>query len=84
MATDDLYATLTVILREVFEDEELVARPDLTADDVADWDSLSHLRLIMTVQKRFGIKFSAGEIGKLTNVGDLARLITAKVSERGG
>jgi acyl carrier protein len=55
-----------------------VARPGLAADDVEDWDSLSHLRLITTVQKKFGVKFSAGEIGRLKNVGDLAALIEAK------
>jgi len=84
MAVDTIYRTLTEILREVFEDDELVATPELTAHDVPDWDSLSHLRLVMTVQKRFGIRFSANEIGKLANVGDLARLIAAKAPERGG
>jgi acyl carrier protein len=84
MAPDAVYARLTEILREVFDDEALVARPELTADDVPEWDSLSHLRLIATVQKRFGIKFSASEIGKLNNVGDLARLVEARGSGLGG
>jgi acyl carrier protein len=42
------------------------------------------LRLIATVQKRFGVKFSASEIGKLNNVGDLARLVEARGSGQGG
>jgi acyl carrier protein len=78
MQIDAIYSQLTTILREVFDDPALVARPDLAADDVEDWDSLSHLRLITTVQKAFGVKFSAGEIGRLNNVGDLAALIQAK------
>jgi acyl carrier protein len=80
MHADAIYPQLTTILREVFDDEALVARPELTADDVDEWDSLSHLRLVMTVQRAFGVKFSAGEIGQLSNVGDLARLIQTKTS----
>ena len=78
MDTEAIYQQLTMILRDVFDDETLVARPDLTADDVDEWDSLSHLRLITTVQKGFGVKFSAAETGNLGNIGDLARLIQAK------
>jgi len=80
MQADAIYPRLTTILRDVFDDAALVARPDLTADDVEEWDSLSHLRLITTVQKTFGIKFSAAEIGRLSNIGDLARLIGAKAA----
>lgn len=80
MDSTNIFPRLTTILRDVFEDDGLVATPELTADDVEEWDSLSHLRLIMTVQKAFGVKFSASEIGRLKNVGDLAQLIQAKAS----
>jgi acyl carrier protein len=80
MNADAIYAKLTTIMRDVFDDDALVARPDLTADDVEEWDSLSHLRLVMTVQKAFGVKFSASETGKLKNVGELAELIRAKAA----
>jgi len=74
----DLYRTMTAILREVFEDDALEATPQLTADDVDGWDSLNHIRLMLAVQKRFGVKFSAAEVGKLGNVGDLVALVRAK------
>lgn len=80
MQADMIYAKLTKIFHDVFEDRSLVLRPDLTADDVDDWDSLSHLRMIMTVQSEFGIKLSASEIGRLKNVGDLASLIQSKTA----
>lgn len=79
MEAEAVYQQLTTIMRDVFDDEDIVAYPELTADDVAEWDSLSHLRLITTVQKGFGVKFSAAETGNLDNVGDLVRLIQAKV-----
>jgi acyl carrier protein len=74
----DLYRKMTAILREVFEDDALEATPQLTADDVDGWDSLNHMRLMLAVQKRFGVKFSAAEVGKLGNVGDLVALVRAK------
>lgn len=80
MTLDTIYARLTQIMRDVFDDDALTPTPDMTADDVDEWDSLSHLRLVMTVQKAFGIKFSAAETGGMKNVGDLAGLIAAKLA----
>lgn len=73
-----IYSRLTDILRDVFDDDSLEATPELTATDVDGWDSLTHIRLLLTIEKAFSIKFSTAEIGKLENVGDLARLIAAK------
>jgi len=80
MTAAEIYPRLTDIMRDLFDDDDLVAHPALTADDVKEWDSLTHLRLMLTVQKAFGVKFSAAEIGKLKNVGDLASLIQAKAT----
>ena len=76
---DNIYEKLTYILRNVFDDDTLVARPDLTADQVRGWDSFAHLRLILAVEEAFSVRFSASQITSLQNVGDLARLIHAKL-----
>ena len=78
MNVEDIYSKLTLLMQEVFDDETVVATPDLTADDVEEWDSLSHIRLIVTVQKAFNVKLSAGEVGNLKNVSELVDLIQAK------
>jgi acyl carrier protein len=78
MQPTEIYDKLTHIFRDTFDDPELVLGPQLTADDVDGWDSLYHIRLMLTVQEAFSIKFSALEIGNLKNVGDLANLIAAK------
>lgn len=79
MTEEEIYRKLTAIFRDVFDDDDLVARPELTADDVPDWDSLSHVRLILTVVREFQASFSAAEIAELKNVGDLAALLTRKM-----
>jgi acyl carrier protein len=75
---DPIINDLTRVFREVFDDDELVLRPELTADDVDGWDSLSHIRMILAVQKAFGVKFTAAEMSRLKNVGDLIALTKLK------
>jgi acyl carrier protein len=81
MQTDVVYAKLADIFRDVFDDDQIVLRPELTADEVPEWDSLSHVRLILTVQQKFGIKFSAAQTTSLKNVGELVTLIQSRVRQ---
>ena len=78
MVSSAIYDKLKDVFRQVFDDDEIDVRPELSANDVEDWDSLSHIRLMLTAEKAFGIKFSAAEVGKLKNVGDLVSLIQSK------
>lgn len=78
MPVDVIYPRLTEILQETFNDDTLVARPELTAADVDGWDSLSHLRLIMNVERAFKVRFTAKQISSLKNVGELAALIETR------
>jgi acyl carrier protein len=73
-----IYSRLETVFSEVFDDFSVKLTPQLTAKDVDGWDSLTHIRLILTVEKAFKIKFSTSEIGKLENVGDLVALIARK------
>jgi acyl carrier protein len=78
MPLDAIYEKLSDILRDQFDDDDIVARPDLTATDVDGWDSFAHIRLMLAVERSFGVSFSASQISTLNNVGDLANLIASK------
>jgi acyl carrier protein len=69
---------LTQVFHDVFDDDELVLTPQLSADDVDEWDSLSHIRLILSVQRAFNVMISPAETSRLKNVGELVDLIEAK------
>jgi acyl carrier protein len=73
-----VYSQLTKIFEDVFDDDSIQLTAALSAKDVDGWDSLTHIRLILTIEKAFKIKFSTSEIGKLENVGDLVSLIKAR------
>jgi acyl carrier protein len=73
-----IYAKLTTVFEDVFDDDSINVTSGLSARDVDGWDSLTHIRLMVTVEKAFKVKFSTPEIGKLGNVGDLVALIKSR------
>jgi acyl carrier protein len=75
-----IYATLTQVFRDVF-DEDIELRPDLSAKAVEGWDSLTHIRLMLTIEKAFHVKFSTSDLGSLKDVGDLVRLIEKRAKK---
>lgn len=72
------FERLTGVLVDVFDDDDLVATPGLSASDVDGWDSLAHVRFMLAVEKAFDVRFSASEISSFKTVGDLARAIQAR------
>ena len=78
MDEPQIYARLAEIFRDVFDEDSIEVTPELSARDVDSWDSLNHIRLILTIEKAFKIKFSTSEIGSLENVGGLVALIQAR------
>lgn len=80
MSESEIYEKLTGVFRDVFDDDDLTPTPEMTADDVEEWDSLSHIRLMLSVERAFGVRFSTVELGGLKKVGDLARLVESKLN----
>jgi acyl carrier protein len=70
---------LTPIFREVFDNDAIVVSPAMTAAEVEEWDSLTHIRLMVAIEQAFGLRFSTAEISSFKNVGDLARCIEGKL-----
>ena len=79
MERADLIDRITSVFREVFDDDSLVLSPEMSADDIDDWDSLSHIRLIVSHEKEFGVKFKTTEIGDIRNVGGFIDLLKSKL-----
>ena len=75
----DLKERLTRVFRTVFDNESIELTPELTADDVDEWDSLSHINLMIAIELEFGIEFKQNEIQNFANVGELMQNIRDKV-----
>ena len=74
---------LTPVFRQVFDDNSIVITRNTTADDIDDWDSLTHMNLVIAMELRFKIQFALGELQSLKNVGDMLDLINRKIVKQG-
>jgi acyl carrier protein len=77
MNKDEIYTRLQGIFDNVFM-EEVKISPELAAKDVEEWDSLTHVSLVLAIEERFGLRFKVGEIESAKNVGDLVSLIALR------
>jgi acyl carrier protein len=68
------------IFQDIFDDPSLQITESTTASDIDAWDSLTHIDLIVQVEKEFKIKLSTGEVRGLKNVGDFITLIAGKAT----
>jgi acyl carrier protein len=76
----DVLTELNGVFRQVFGNGIPTITRTTTADDIEDWDSLTHMMLIAAVEKKFGVKFPLGELSSLQNVGDMADSIEKKLA----
>lgn len=75
----EIIEKLTIVFREVFGDNTIVLRDDMTAADVESWNSLTHMIMITKVEEVFGIRFKLKELNRLKNVGNLCDTISEKL-----
>lgn len=67
------------IFRDILDEESLNLTRETTANDVEGWDSLTHIQLIVAIEKQFKVKFSSKEILSWKNVGELLDSLQDKV-----
>ena len=69
---------LTGVFRTVFENDDLVLNPEMSAQDVENWDSFNHINLVIDIEGAFGVTFTTEEIGSMNNIGDLVAVLQSK------
>lgn len=74
--------TIIDVTRKITGDNEVEINTSTAARDVKGWDSLAHIQIILDLEKKFGIRLRAGEVAKLTCVGDLVDIILIKKAEQ--
>ncbi|HEV8079750.1 MAG TPA: acyl carrier protein [Chitinophagaceae bacterium] len=80
MTENELLAQLSLLFTDVIDEGDVNLTMDTVADDVEGWDSLTHIQIIVAVEKKFGIRFSLNEIQLFKNVGDFVRCVKGKLS----
>ena len=78
MEKNQILKQLEEVFRSVFDDEQIVLTPETTADDIEEWDSLTHIQLVVAIEKSFHVKFTAREIMEWPNIAAITDSIVAK------
>jgi len=78
MTESEIYAALTEVFQEVFDDDDIALTAETTAEDIPGWDSQAHVNLVVAAEMRFGIRFRTSELESLHDVGDFVKLIASK------
>jgi acyl carrier protein len=73
-----IYQKLTPIFQNILDDNTLVLGPGTSARDVPSWDSVNHIRIVLSIEQQFGLKIKVRETAELMNVGDLVEFIQKK------
>ncbi|HLU26271.1 MAG TPA: acyl carrier protein [Longimicrobiales bacterium] len=76
--SNEVFGRLARIVADTFGIDSGTVTPEMTAEDVPNWDSLNHLRLISAVEAHFGIRFTMAEVMGFQNVGDLLAVVERK------
>ncbi len=79
MPSGNVLETVKEIMVDVFDLDDIEINESTTAEDVEEWDSLSHIRLMVAIERKYGFKFTNSEIESLSNVGDLVKMIKTKI-----
>ncbi|NLP26772.1 MAG: acyl carrier protein [Clostridiales bacterium] len=71
----EVYNSLTIIFRDIFDDDTIVINNNTSADDIEDWDSFEHINLISAVEKQFKMRFTMKQVSTMKNVGEMVSII---------
>lgn len=79
MEKTDILKQVQDIFRDILDDENIILSDASTAEDIEDWDSLTHIQLIKAIEKNFSIRFNSREILSWNNVGEMLDCIKSKL-----
>lgn len=79
MDKSEILKQINTIFIDVLDNPAIALRPETVAADVEEWDSLTHIQLIVAVEKHFRIRFTTSEVQGLKNVGHLCDEVDRKL-----
>lgn len=78
MNVEEIIKQVNNIFIDVLDNTDIVIKPEITSDDIEEWDSLNHIQLVVAIEKYFNVRFTAAEIVNFMNVGDMCEAIKNK------
>ena len=81
MDNAELLQSIQIIMRETLELPNLNVTNEMSAADVDEWDSMTHIQIISAIAAKYKLRFALGELQALKNVGDMIELIKKKLNK---
>ena len=66
------------VILNVFPDLQLEITPIMNSSDIDEWDSMTHLNLVMQVQEEFNITMEFNDVISIESIGDLMEYLEKK------
>jgi acyl carrier protein len=82
LTKEEVLEKLNEVFRDVFDNEKIVVNENTTADDIDEWDSLEHIRLVDAVEAEFNMNFSMKEVSSMKNVGEMAEIVAQRAKPK--
>ena len=79
MSRQEILDKVNEIFQDVFDDETITVAEATTAEDIEDWDSLTHITLISEIESEFGFKFAMKDVIGMKDVGEMLDIIEKEV-----
>lgn len=80
MDRTDIFNRVSNVFNNVLE-ENIEIKESYTSDDVEGWDSLTHIMLIVEIEKEFAVKFLSNEMIAWENIGEMLDCIQEKLNK---
>ncbi len=80
MEKNEILNQVLSVFHDVLDNEDIVLTYETTANDIEEWDSLSHIQLVVAIEKKFKLRFTSKEIQSWKNVGEMLDCIKEKVA----
>lgn len=75
-----IFEKLTVIFRDVMDNDDIVLEESTSSNDIEEWDSLAHVQLTERIEEEFGLKLSAKEMASWVDVGEMVDFMEKKLN----
>lgn len=71
----EIHERLEQVFRDVFNDDSLELRDDMSSRDIDGWDSMAHVNLMFSIESAFGIQFKGNELAEFRDIGELKKYL---------
>jgi len=78
MERSEILSKINAIFIDTLDNEDIVINEATTANDIEEWDSLTHIQLVVAIEKQLNIRFTSKEIQSWSDVCEMLTCIQEK------